>query len=59
MSKAPKHWLMARKILSKRDPELKKIINIDDLEKGLELYKENYSDDTKEIDKEVQFAMYN
>lgn len=41
------------------DPEFKKIINIDDLEKGLELYKENYSDDTKEIDKEVQFAMYN
>ncbi len=26
MSKAPKHWLMARKILSKRDPVLKKII---------------------------------
>ena len=26
MSKAPKNWLMARKILSKRDPVLKKII---------------------------------
>ncbi len=26
MSKAPKNWLMARKVLSKRDPVLKKII---------------------------------
>lgn len=40
-------------------PEFKKIITKDDLEKGLELYKKNYSSENKDINKDILLAMYN